>query len=60
MDDMEYYSMMRNQNLHHTSLKSAKKSKYRKWEIEQGREDVEMLVEKNESQGQEDNYLDDN
>ncbi len=57
---MEYYSMMRNQNLHHTSLKSAKKSKYRKWEIEQGREDAEMLVEKNESQGQEDNYLDDN
>lgn len=47
MDDNEYYSLMRKQNFHRTDINIAKtKSDYRKWEINQGREDAEMLEEK--------------
>lgn len=47
MDDEEYYSKMRNYNLNRSPILSQKKSKYSKWKIEQGREDAEMLAEKN-------------
>lgn len=55
MDDNEYYEVMRKQNLHRTNIITSKnKSDYRKWEISQGREDAEMLEEKNTKKNEDD------
>lgn len=56
MDDNEYYSLMRKQNFHRTDINIAKtKSDYRKWEINQGQEDAEMLEEKKADNKNEEN-----
>ncbi len=48
MDDEEYYEKMRNHNLNKIKISHlTKKSKYSTWKINQGREDAEMLQEKN-------------
>lgn len=55
MDDNEYYSLMRKQNFHRTAINISKnKSDYKKWEINQGREDAEMLEEKKNDKKNED------
>lgn len=55
MDDNEYYSLMRKQNFHRTAIKISKnKSDYKKWEINKGREDAEMLEEKKNDKKNED------
>lgn len=50
MDDNEYYEKMRNRNLNRDTSwipKKEKKPDYSKWRVSEGREDAEMLVEKN-------------
>lgn len=48
MDDDEYYEKMRAHNLNKTKTKiSSKKSNYSEWNVTQGHEDAEMLMEKN-------------
>ena len=49
MDDNEYYKMMRNQYSHHRQKKTDRTSSFTKWNSRQGREDAEMLAEKNSS-----------
>ena len=47
---------MRKQNFHRTDINMTKtKSDYRKWEINQGREDAEMLEEKKADNKNEEN-----
>ena len=49
MDDNEYYEKMRKMNLNRDTSWLPKKvqNDYSKWRVEQGREDAEMLLEKN-------------
>ena len=50
MDDDEYYEIMRRHNLNRDMSwlpKKNKKPEYSKWRVHEGREDAEMLVEKN-------------
>ena len=49
MDDNEYYEKMRKRNLNRDTSWLPKKvqNDYSKWRVEQGREDAEMLLEKN-------------
>ena len=50
MDDDEYYEKMRRHNLNRDMSWLPKKNKipeYSKWRVHEGREDAEMLVEKN-------------
>ena len=51
MDDNEYYEKMRKRNLNRDTSWLPKKvqQNYSKWRVEQGREDAEMLLEKNGS-----------
>lgn len=46
MDDSEYYKMMRDQYSHRFAIKKNKSSKYAEWNVHQGREDAQMLQEK--------------
>lgn len=50
MDDNEYYEKIRSHNLNRDMSwlpKKTKKQEYSKWRVHEGREDAEMLVEKN-------------
>ena len=49
MDDNDYYQMMRNQYSHHIHKKTHRPSGFTKWNSPTGREDAEMLAEKNSS-----------
>ncbi len=46
MDDNEYYKMMRDQYSHRFAVKKNKSSQYSEWTAHQGREDAQMLQEK--------------
>lgn len=46
MDDNEYYKMMRDQYSHRFSVKKNKNFSFTEWNAHQGREDAEMLQEK--------------
>lgn len=46
MDDSEYYQMMRNQYSHTHDIKKNKRFEYTSWKTRQGREDAQMLLEK--------------
>ncbi|MEE0887132.1 MAG: hypothetical protein UIB61_09510 [Treponema sp.] len=46
MEDSEYYKMMREQYSHRFVVKKNKNSQFSKWNAHQGREDAQMLLEK--------------
>lgn len=52
MDDSEYYSKLRAQYSHTTSITKNKNFNYTKWNSRQGREDAQMLQEKKEKDNQ--------
>lgn len=47
MDDNEYYTKMREQYQHHAAVKNkTKPNQYKTWNDQHGREDAEMLNER--------------
>ncbi|UKI52726.1 MAG: hypothetical protein L6V86_06110 [Treponema sp.] len=46
MEDSEYYKMMREQYSHRFTVKKNKNFQYAQWSSHQGREDAQMLQEK--------------
>ena len=46
MEDSEYYKMMRDQYSHRFTVKKNKNFQYSQWNAHQGREDAQMLQEK--------------
>ncbi len=60
MEDSEYYKMMRDQYSHRFTVKKNKNFQYSSWNVHQGRDDAQMLLEKESGWKADKNFGDSN